>query len=174
MTAARVVWISLGCLAAGACGEAPSARVPQVGTDLYALAPDQIAEVTVITRNQRLWAFRWRPADPFYLVIAYPSPYRTETCPSGPAFASWLRAVSRLPITGRPVRGVDKIDPESPDWLVLRLTDSARAEPSEATLFFAEDSVLVAVADSQFYAGIDVRAARVIRSGCAGLGMAGG
>jgi hypothetical protein len=170
VAAARIILLSLGCLAAGACSDTPSARLPEIGTDLYALAPDQIAEVAVNARNQRLWAFRWRPADPFYLVIAYRLPYRTETCPSGPAFIAWLRAVARLPITGRPVRGVDKVDPESPDWLSLRLTDSTTLKPSEATLFFGADSVLVAVGDSQYYAGIDVRAARVIRSGCAGLG----
>ena len=155
MTVTRAVLLSLGCLA-GACRETPSTRFPTVGTDLYNVAPEQITEVTVVTRDQSLRAFRPRPSDPFSLVVTRRSPYRADTCQSGPAFTSWLRAVSRLPIIGRPVRG---IDPESPDWIQLRLADGPRGQPVEATLFLAlaGEPALVAVRDSQFYAGLTCR-----------------
>ena len=109
------------CVIPVACSNSAS-RAPEVGTDYYAIAPEAVSEVSVASRDQRVWGYKWDGSPSFSLVVAYRSPPRVETCVAGSGFRSWLQALSRLPIRGRPST---RLDPASPDWVAFASATTA-------------------------------------------------
>ena len=157
----------LGCLAAVCCNGSSRGVTPEIGTDLYAVAPEGVSEVSLSSKGQRMWAYKWATSESFSLVFAYRSPPHVETCMAGSRFRSWLRTVSRLHITGTPRAPIDRA---SPDWVDLRIADSSALKPIDVLIYLPpvdREAPVVMVDGAQFLAEVDLVSARAIWSGCA-------
>ena len=152
----------------GACERAE--RTPTPGTELYAVEPDSLRALTVVTAERRLVAYRWRAGEPFQLVVATRGRAGVEHCVAGAPFARWLAALAQV--------RVDRAlptprDPADPRWVAVRLEDATRLGPIEARLHVPSDGrepVVVEVGDRQFVTEVRPDVARLGEGGCAALG----
>ena len=163
------VCLAMACLAS-ACGRAVSTQ-PEIGSDLYAVAPESVIEVLLSGSEESLWAHRWRKSDRFSLVFARRGSPKPETCSAGPGFDAWLQSLSRVTI----VRSqTSKVSEAGEGWFDVRLKDDLTLEPIETHLRLptaADKSAVVAVAGKQFLVTLGSAGEPPdLRLGCAALG----
>ena len=164
----RLAVLLAGGLLGTACRH--DARGPEPGMELYAVAPDSVREVLLSSGDRKLYAFRWRAAEPFRLIVATRGDSVVQRCTAGPGFTRWLAAVSRLPIRDSLPRAKDR---DAGEWADLELRDASALEPIAARLRLpaaASDPVVVRVDDRDYAVDVDASVLRDARAGCAALG----
>ena len=164
----RLAVLLAGGLLGTACRH--DARGPEPGMELYAVAPDSVREVLLSSGDRKLYAFRWRAAEPFRLIVATRGDSVVQRCTAGPGFTRWLAAVSRLPIRDSLPRARDL---DAGEWADLELRDASVLEPITARLRLPvgpSDPVVVRVDDRDYSVDVDGAALRDVRAGCAALG----
>jgi hypothetical protein len=144
---------------------------PEPGTDLYAVAPETIREVTFSSPDHKLYAYRWAAGDTFHVVIATRGTAAAEQCAAGEGFARWLSTVARMPIT-RELDG--RVDSAAAEWADLRLRDATQLEPIDVRLgvpIAAGGPTVIQYGDKQYEVEMDSTALRSVRAGCPALGV---
>jgi hypothetical protein len=170
MTTTKTAVLLLCCGAAWtSCSSGPRSSAPEAGTELYAVAPESVNEVLFTSGAVKLFAYRWKPEDPFHIFVSS----RTgppQQCTGGGQFQEWLKAVSRLPV----LRETDqRFEPGSPEWGDLRLRDNTQLEPIDVRLRLPSsdrEPVVIQVDDRQFLVDVNAAVVRRAASGCADIG----
>lgn len=162
-------WVAILPWALGviACDRALDSR-PQPGTALYAVATENILELTLTSADRRVYAFRWALDEPFQILSVRPGA-DAERCRAGEGFARVLAAVSRLDIVAEEA---GRLDQDDRNWARLSIADSSGLDPVTTRLRIpsGDEPVLVLVADRQFSVGAKPDTLRLLTVGCQGLG----
>jgi len=157
-------------------GDAAAGRALRPGTEVFAVDPALVLEVSHRSAAGYLHALRRDPQDSFTLTIQFPGRPQPETCPAGAGFATFLRQITSLKLIhtweGDRLADLLRRHPLS-GWPELLIRDASRLEPFQARLLPVADSpgqALVHFGGATYSVALDHQVFRLLDGGCASLG----
>jgi len=124
----------LGLLAPG-LNSGAAARPLQPGTEVFAVAPEKVLEISYRTAVSWLVAHRWQVGDRFTLILLKPGQPLPDSCLAGEGFQTVLRQLTSLKLRQTPsaneAEALLRKHP-LPTWGELMIRDDSPLEPFRA------------------------------------------
>ncbi len=131
LAAVFLVWLLLGPVPEG------WGRALRPGTEVFAVDPAMVLEVSYRTETVRLLAQRWQKGEPFTLAFWVPGRPQPAVCPAGEGFARVLQQLTSLKLRRTLEAGEAEAyfrkNPLS-SWAEVVLRDTSALEPFRALL----------------------------------------
>ncbi len=146
------------------------------GTEVFAVAPENV--VQIIYRTATIWfvAHRWEGGDRFTLIFLKKGTPLPESCLAGEGFQPVLRQLTSLKLcqtpTAEQAEAMFRSQPRS-TWAELVIRDDSSLEPFRALVYPAAGSsgeVWLHFQGATYRVGLDHQVLELLSSGCQALG----
>ena len=168
-------------LVLGLWGLSSSGREPSLrpGTEVFAVDPDLVLEVSYRQGPVRMTARRHQPGETFILVFWEQGRPGPSSCLAGPGFAKVLKELTSLKLqrtlTAREEEGYFRSKPLS-SWAELVIRDTSTLEPFRAKVLPAPGAAtgtLVHFRGTTYLVDLKGQVFHLISGGCKTLGVQG-
>jgi hypothetical protein len=165
----------LGLLAAG-FNPAAAGQPLKPGTEVFAVAPENVVQISYRTATFWFVAYRWQEGDRFTLIFLKKGTPLPESCLAGEGFQTVLRQLTSLKLSQTPTADqteeLFRSQPRS-TWAELVIRDDSSLEPFRALVHPAADSsgeVWLHFQGATYRVGLDHQVLELISGGCQILG----
>lgn len=148
----------------------------RAGTEVFAVDPDLVLELSYSTPGMRLTAQRQKPGAPFTIRFWETKKLPPASCPAGKGFAKVLKQLTSLKLR----RPLDTHETEEyfrkyplPSWAELMIRDTSALEPFHALLHPLTGSApeaLVHFQGATYVVDFQTQVFRLLAGGCRTLG----
>jgi hypothetical protein len=165
----------LGLLAAG-FNPAAAGQPLKPGTEVFAVASENVVQISYRTATFWFMAHRWQEGDRFTLIFLKKGTPLPESCLAGEGFQTVLRQLTSLKLrqtpTAEQAEALFRSQPR-PTWAELMIRDDSSLEPFRALVHPVADSageVWLQFQGATYRVGLDHQVLELISRGCQALG----
>jgi hypothetical protein len=169
--AAFLLWLLTGWLL-----QAAGAPALKAGTEIFAVDPGKVIELSYRSTSLLLIAHRWEVGGRFTLICLAKQQDRPRSCPAGKGFALVLNQLTSLKLrrtlTAGQAEEYWRQNPR-PAWAEVVIRDNSELEPFRALLKPLAGSPREAVVrfnGATYIVGLEARVFQLIAGGCKALG----
>jgi hypothetical protein len=163
-------------LLAGICPDGWGAPLKR-GTEVFAVDPARVLEVSYRAAAVRLMAQRWEMGQPFTLIFLEKNRAGPVFCPAGPGFEAVLGQLTSLKVkktlTHRQAEGFLQRQPLA-GWAAVEIRDNSELPPFRARitpLAGSSTEALVHFRGATYIVEFKARIFKLLGGGCAALGV---
>lgn len=165
----------LGLLALG-LNPAAAGRPLKPGTEVFAVAPEKVVQISYRTATFWFVAHRWKVGDRFTLILLKKGTPLPESCLAGQGFQKVLRQLTSLKLRQTPTAEQSKEYLQNhplSTWTELVIRDDSSLEPFRALVYPVADSseeVWLHFDGATYRVGLNHQVLELISGGCQALG----
>jgi len=146
------------------------------GTEVFAVEPSRVMELTYRSSTLQLIAHRWEAGGRFTLICLKKGQARPLICPAGANFDQVLRQLTSLrlrrTLPAKEAEDYWRKNPR-PDWAEMGIRDNSQLEPFTALIKPVEGSpqeAVVRFGGATYIVELDAKVFQLLAGGCKTLG----